>query len=56
MGMAQACTRVQKMAMSHIRIPTPLGIGSCHEQAATRDNSGSLATLAHLYYLRLALA
>ena len=31
MGMAQACTRMQKMAKSHIRIPTPPGIGACHE-------------------------
>ena len=52
MGMARAYARVPKMAISHIRIPTPLGIGACHEQEPTRDKPESLATFAHFYLLQ----
>ena len=56
MAMAQAYTRVPKMAMFHINISRPLGSGACHEREekealATRDNFGSLAIPAHFYML-----
>jgi hypothetical protein len=50
MGMAQACTCVQKMEIRHIFITAPIRLATClHVQKTGQEDSRLLAGLAHLH-------